>query len=893
MLDYENEFCRPKNLLPFTRGYFTIPAENAGLQFRSFQEIAAWLINIATGNDDMFKIDKYDDPTTSVNKIMLALKSLSSGLDFPASRLRQPYGDAVASTLDFLTSRVLSVRNITFGRPLYSEDPIADEAEVDDAADLGEIDDTAIQDDGVEEDPGLGAFEGEGAGFDEELLGTSTSQYQVLEGKIDPVEWQKELERVGPKLKLGQATLGKEWRSHVEQTKTLEAGLHTGMPEANTQLSVISTEVADTLDKLRIKERYINSQNEALKEDMQFQALQVNGQLKAAGQAHQACSSSVSELTTKLAELSEEVDELKEAMADRGNKMSEASPLVAMKHSLQQIKDEIKTFDLRIGVVSHTLLATKIRLSKTEKRKAKGGKMVQPQTDDIDVGQQFSPEIRELANMVQQLGKTVAKELGVGEEDRQRVSSSLSKVTEDRSIQGLPKALNPLDTSRADLERWYISDQVGIAVEDVILIEPTDSVEMRSHFVAVDHNSKSVVVTIRGTMSIVDSMLDLLLDTTPFAGGSAHRGIARCAETFWDKLGPIINEQLQRNDGYKLVLTGHRHVLMRSHLGAGVALLVSLLLHDRKAIDRPVEVYSYGAPPLFAPLSAIPRAVAESTWCFVNRTDVVPRMSLAEGSRLLWTSRRVAQLDLPAPLLLRYLLEQELLDDGSTPAARTAAEGAAEVSGGGGDAAATGAVAQAFQAGAQAVSKQWEGGEGAEDVESISDAIAKLKQGVTSVGEKFTKQAQKSMEAPTLEDLKQGAGGVMAVFIEKALDAACEQSKMSSEEVERVIEEAIWSDGSDRKGSPERQGTYEQLFVPGHVVWLRHNNCGDEEDEKPNKDVPCRSAEFDPGSKVYRLLLSTSCLADHSVDEYEAELQKLSQLLQEKKGKNKKWAHFR
>jgi intraflagellar transport protein 57 len=114
---------------------------------------------------------------------------------------------------------------------------------------------------------------------------------------------------------------------------------------------------------------------------------QVNAELKAAGQSHQACGNSVTEMTAKLAELMEEVDELKEAMADRGNKMSEASPLVAMKHSLQQIKDEIKTFDLRIGVVSHTLLSTKVKLSKAEKQRAKGGHMHQQQqpSDDVDV----------------------------------------------------------------------------------------------------------------------------------------------------------------------------------------------------------------------------------------------------------------------------------------------------------------------------------------------------------------------------------------------------------------------------------------------------------------------------------------------------------------------------
>jgi Intra-flagellar transport protein 57 len=63
-------------------------------------------------------------------------------------------------------------------------------------------------------------------------------------------------------LQAAQATLGKEWRSHVQQAKAHEAVLQSGMPDTNSQLSVIASEVADTLDKLRTKERYVNSQNE-------------------------------------------------------------------------------------------------------------------------------------------------------------------------------------------------------------------------------------------------------------------------------------------------------------------------------------------------------------------------------------------------------------------------------------------------------------------------------------------------------------------------------------------------------------------------------------------------------------------------------------------------------
>lgn len=48
---------------------------------------------------------------------------------------------------------------------------------------------------------------------------TSQSQREVLQSSIDPVAWKTEVERVAPRLKIKPTFSGKEWRSHLEQTK--------------------------------------------------------------------------------------------------------------------------------------------------------------------------------------------------------------------------------------------------------------------------------------------------------------------------------------------------------------------------------------------------------------------------------------------------------------------------------------------------------------------------------------------------------------------------------------------------------------------------------------------------------------------------------------------------
>jgi estrogen-related receptor beta like 1 len=75
----------------------------------------------------------------------------------------------------------------------------------------------------------------------------------------------------------------------------------------------------------------------------------------------------MAELTTQLSELSERLDDLKETLESKDSGINDTSPMVRIKAALQQIKSEIHAFDLRIGVVSHSLLSA--RVSSTSRRR--------------------------------------------------------------------------------------------------------------------------------------------------------------------------------------------------------------------------------------------------------------------------------------------------------------------------------------------------------------------------------------------------------------------------------------------------------------------------------------------------------------------------------------------
>ncbi|KAK1929428.1 hypothetical protein P3T76_015180 [Phytophthora citrophthora] len=71
VLQYEHEFGKNKSFSPFNETQFAEigPDINASAQFKSFLDLVTFL-GVKSCNQD-FVVDKYDDPNTSVNKLIL------------------------------------------------------------------------------------------------------------------------------------------------------------------------------------------------------------------------------------------------------------------------------------------------------------------------------------------------------------------------------------------------------------------------------------------------------------------------------------------------------------------------------------------------------------------------------------------------------------------------------------------------------------------------------------------------------------------------------------------------------------------------------------------------------------------------------------------------------
>ena len=190
-----------------------------------------------------------------------------------------------------------------------------------------------------------------------------------------------------------------------------------------------------------------------------------------------------------------------------------------------------------------------------------------------------------------------------------------------------PAASNPHPDNKAAYEIWcdYTRD-------------PTNpDVSHAQHCTVVcDHTHRVVVLTIRGTFSLSGILTDLAGYCTDYCAGRAHTGMARAAQETWDTVwNDILREKMEALPAtYALVVTGHS-------LGAGVACLVTILIYylmqEKKLTSlekRRIQCYAMAPPPVFAPLSAAPQAVA-NTIAYIHQYDCVPSLSVDSVRRLM------------------------------------------------------------------------------------------------------------------------------------------------------------------------------------------------------------------------------------------------------------------
>ena len=170
----------------------------------------------------------------------------------------------------------------------------------------------------------------------------------------------------------------------------------------------------------------------------------------------------------------------------------------------------------------------------------------------------------------------------------------------------------------------------GLDEVDVIYASFENDVYKVPFMVCLDHETKSVVLAFRGTLSFGDIVTDLTASTKPielpdFPNFLVHSGMLKTVTAIVEKLNKdqILESAFENVDGYKLVLVGHS-------LGSGCACLTAILLRE-KYPDLKCFCYS----PTGALLNEV---AAEYTEEFVTSItlgkDLVARMNVPNVHKL-------------------------------------------------------------------------------------------------------------------------------------------------------------------------------------------------------------------------------------------------------------------
>ncbi|XP_038277306.1 intraflagellar transport protein 57 homolog isoform X6 [Dermochelys coriacea] len=297
LLNYEEEALRRHHLRPLSRHYFALPV-NPGEQFYMFCILAAWLITKA--GHPFEQPQEYDDPNATISNILSELRSFGRSVDFPPSKLKAGYGEQACYVLDCLAEEALKHTDFSWKRPAYPTEELEEEAITEDDAELTlnkleeEIDEEET--DNEENFIDLNVLKAQTYRSD---MNESTKQEEILESTTDAAEWNLEVERVLPQLKVTIRTDNKDWRIHIDQMHQHKDGIESALKETRGYLDKLHNEISRTLEKVNSREKYLNNQLEHLVQE--YRTAQAH--LSEAKEKYQQGSGGVTERTRTLSEL--------------------------------------------------------------------------------------------------------------------------------------------------------------------------------------------------------------------------------------------------------------------------------------------------------------------------------------------------------------------------------------------------------------------------------------------------------------------------------------------------------------------------------------------------------------------------------------------------------------
>ena len=283
-------------------------------------------------------------------------------IDVNPNKLKSGYGEGVCLVLLKLTEAGLA-RRFQFNRPVIREENKGMEDDADDMgedmegeADLANEIHAQESGDDIDEDLDFG-----GGNIQADMareLEAEQAQNAIIESNISKEKWQLEVEGIAHKLKLGKiGDSGKEWRSHLEQTKVFAEQVRGSLPKVRSKLERLQDDASRALDKISRKEQILSRNFQGMTGDYRAHT----DQLRDIQTSFTTVSKNVENLETELQEINDRLGNVQRKIDDTGKQFSDNTPLTNIKKAISTVKNDIKAIDIRIGVVSNTLLQLKLK----------------------------------------------------------------------------------------------------------------------------------------------------------------------------------------------------------------------------------------------------------------------------------------------------------------------------------------------------------------------------------------------------------------------------------------------------------------------------------------------------------------------------------------------------
>ncbi|KAI8070499.1 hypothetical protein BC940DRAFT_366067 [Gongronella butleri] len=129
------------------------------------------------------------------------------------------------------------------------------------------------------------------------------------------------------------------------------------------------------------------------------------------------------------------------------------------------------------------------------------------------------------------------------------------------------------DAVRSHSDTLSVMEHLALPKEDLLAYEFRGEAFRPSYFVSRDRATNSIVLAIRGTMSVLDTMTDLVCDYEPWKGGLVHKGMKASALWFFHHVGPKLIAYCNAHSTSALYIVGHS-------LGAATAAILTIMLLD-------------------------------------------------------------------------------------------------------------------------------------------------------------------------------------------------------------------------------------------------------------------------------------------------------------------------